>query len=426
MKKLKIYHLISKLWLLLLLSFSMPSFGQHTNDWIDYTKPYFKIKITAKGIYRINASTLTAVGLNFIDSENYQLFRNGVQVPIYINKTGSNVNYIEFYGFGNDGILDSMVFSNPNHQIQDKMSLFSSEAIYYLTFNNSGSNLRINDIANNLNNLPPKEAFFYYTVFNQYTAQYSYGKSHYLGGTPLYSALFEEGEGYMGNDNQQVNNTVSALNFNVSTPFVYTQNGADAYLKSSVVSWSSGAHHFKLKSGSTLINEFNFSGFKLVKSDDVISNSLLNTQTSITLEAVPTSSGTNRNNLAYLEIKYPRAYNFGATSFFQFEVQGNGNVQYLEIENFNNQSTQPILYDVTNGYRLVALDAPSSSVFRYALPASTNLRTLVLRANNASQYTLINALTESYFEDYTASNKEGNYIILSHPSLITSTELQNY
>ena len=166
--------------------------------------------------------------------------------------------------------------------------------------------------------------------------------------------------------------------------------------------------------------------FLVVKSEDVLSNNLINNTTQITLEAVPTSSGTNRNNVALLEMNYPRSFNFDNNDFFSFEMDANGNVQYLEIQNFNNQSTQPILYDLTNGYRLVATDAISASVFRYALPAASGKRKIVMRANSASTYNTVNSLSENYFEDYSDPLSEGDYILLSHPSLISSAQFNAY
>ncbi|MGB1018812.1 MAG: C25 family cysteine peptidase [Chitinophagales bacterium] len=412
------------IYILILSAFQLNA--QFANDWIDYSKPYFKISVNNEGIYRINSSVLNSVGLNFINSDNFQVFRDGKQVPLYINKTGSTVNYLEFFAYGNDGKMDSMIFKDPDYQIQDKMSLFSSTASYYLTFNDIGGNLRINEIANNLTNLPAKETHFYYKVNNQYTASYSYGEPHYVGGTPLYSSLFDKGEGYMGGSAQQVNNATLQRNFSINVPYKYAAPGLNATLKTSVVAWTNGLHHFNIKTGNTTLSTYNFNNYDLIKSNDVISNSLVSNPFPVTLEAVSTASGANRNTMSFMELNYPRAYNFGGNSFFSFEIEANGNVQYLELDNVNSQGTQAILYDITNGYRIVATDAASSSTFRYALPAAIGKRKLVMRANNSANYNNISSLSETYFKDYTSVANQGDYIILSHTNLISSPELQAY
>ena len=55
----------------------------YNNEWIDFSKTYYKFKVTADGLYRIPASVLAGAGLSAADAKDFQLFRNGVEVPIY-------------------------------------------------------------------------------------------------------------------------------------------------------------------------------------------------------------------------------------------------------------------------------------------------------------------------------------------------------
>ncbi len=55
----------------------------YNNEWIDFSKTYYKFKITADGLYRIPASVLAGAGLSAADAKDFQLFRNGSEVPIY-------------------------------------------------------------------------------------------------------------------------------------------------------------------------------------------------------------------------------------------------------------------------------------------------------------------------------------------------------
>src|SRR5689334_13265092 len=54
------------------------------NEWIDYSKTYYKFKIGSNGLVRIPQSTLAAAGLGGVPAEQFQLFRNGQEVPIYV------------------------------------------------------------------------------------------------------------------------------------------------------------------------------------------------------------------------------------------------------------------------------------------------------------------------------------------------------
>jgi hypothetical protein len=51
--------------------------AQLNNEWIDYSKTYYKFKLAADGLYRIPFITLQQAGLSNVPMEQFQLFRNG-------------------------------------------------------------------------------------------------------------------------------------------------------------------------------------------------------------------------------------------------------------------------------------------------------------------------------------------------------------
>src|ERR1700744_760362 len=78
----------------------------YNNEWIDFSKTYYKFKIGSDGVYRISESVLTTAGLQNADVSTFQLWRNGVQVPLYTSVASGLLpvnGYIEFYGRANDG-----------------------------------------------------------------------------------------------------------------------------------------------------------------------------------------------------------------------------------------------------------------------------------------------------------------------------------
>src|SRR4051812_35784113 len=93
---------------LLLNSFFVMSQAYY-NEWIDYNKTYYKFKIGSTGLYRLNAADLNSVGLANTAAQNFQLWRNGKEVPLYTSTPtgplGGN-GYIEFWGEKNDGVTD--------------------------------------------------------------------------------------------------------------------------------------------------------------------------------------------------------------------------------------------------------------------------------------------------------------------------------
>ncbi|MBW7951896.1 MAG: hypothetical protein H3C56_04920, partial [Chitinophagaceae bacterium] len=104
------------------------------NEWIDYGKTYYKFKIAANGLYRINQTALPTP-LNNIPVEQLQLWRNGNQVPLFTSvATGIlPVNgYIEFWGEKNDGVPDKPLYRVNTNQLSDKISLQTDTAVFFV------------------------------------------------------------------------------------------------------------------------------------------------------------------------------------------------------------------------------------------------------------------------------------------------------
>lgn len=143
--------------LLLLLVTCLGFFVQaqvYNNEWIDYTKTYYKFKLGRNGLYRISQATLASAGLGSAPAEQFQLWRNGVQVPLYTSvATGALPanGFIEFWGEMNDGKPDRELYRNPAHHVNDKWSLETDTATYFLTLNsNVAANRRLEMTANNV------------------------------------------------------------------------------------------------------------------------------------------------------------------------------------------------------------------------------------------------------------------------------------
>lgn len=115
------------------------------NEWINYSQKYIKVKITEDGLYRVDYNTLKPVlstlGVNIdtLDPRNLQVFGRGEEIYIHHQGSAQNIfntsDYIEFYAQGNDGWLDSLLYTSPSLQANPYFSLFSDTAAYYITWN---------------------------------------------------------------------------------------------------------------------------------------------------------------------------------------------------------------------------------------------------------------------------------------------------
>src|SRR5215510_10224834 len=196
---------MKRILLSLLVCTSLFAKGQvYNNEWIDYSKTYYKFKVGSTGLYRISQSTLNSIGLGATSAENFQLWRNGQEIPLYTSiDTGplATTDYIEFWGQMNDGKPDKQLYQDPDFQLNDHWSLQTDTAFYFLTVNASGPNKRLVVTTNNVagNTLSP-EPYFMYTLGNYFKNKLNSGNAALVQGTYVYSSAYDKGEGWTSLD----------------------------------------------------------------------------------------------------------------------------------------------------------------------------------------------------------------------------------
>ena len=191
------------------------------NEWIDYNKTYFKFKVGKDGLYRIPQSVLSAAGLGNAPAEHFQLWRNGEQVPIFTSvATGSMgaSDYIEFWGKMNDGSPDRTMYRNTSFHLNNKWSLQTDTAAYFLTINADVSdNLRLETTDNNISgNTLPAEQYFLHTLGQYYKNKINSGFAVNVGEN-LYSSSYDRGEGWTSSDIVTSYNMTNGFNYGANT-----------------------------------------------------------------------------------------------------------------------------------------------------------------------------------------------------------------
>jgi len=172
------------------------------NEWINYSQNYYKFKVAGDSIYRIPISSLTALGMpNTVLGDNIQLFREGIEMPIFVSNAGvlGASDFIEFYGEKATGSIDLPLYKTAEDQLNPSQSLLSDSAFYFITYNSSITNKRYTPLANNLTNPPTKENYFWDKFKINYRAILCEGPSYYGESSSSYltvtSSQFEHGEG---------------------------------------------------------------------------------------------------------------------------------------------------------------------------------------------------------------------------------------
>ena len=408
--------------IVLLLAFA--GFAQLNNSWIDYSKTYYKFKITADGVCRIPQPSLAAIGLSGTPAQNFQLWRNGKQVRIYTsvaNGTMAATDFIEFWGEMNDGKPDKTLYMDTAYQLDDKYSMFSDTANYYLTVNASGANLRYVQNANPVaGNLLPADAYFMRRLEKHYKSILNRGFAQIIG-EAVYSSAFDRGEGWTSNDISPccpLSNIFIDINKYSAGPansitFTVSAFGSSFYTRSLEA---------KVNGISVLPNPNPMPYFTYHK--DTVRNlpmSLLISPVFIgtTIKGTNASdSAHDRITVASYSITYPATFNFNNEKNFYFELAASATGNYLVIDNFNTNGLEPVLYDINNGRRYLG-DVSTAGKVKFVLPASSDVvsKFQLISQEETNVNTITGGITAKTFQNLLNPANQGDYIIISNPVL---------
>ncbi len=414
------------IWLLGLVSLQLKS--QYNNEWIDYSKTYYKFFVGADSLFRINQNLLAAAGLGNVNAEQLQLWRNGKQVAIYTSVLSGIIpanGYIEFWGQKNDGLPDRALYKNPANQLSTALSLETDTAAYFLTVNAGGNNARISDAPNNVaGNVLPPEPYFMYDYQVNFQQNINYGYAVYYG-EYVYSSTYDVGEFWSTND------IYPGAPFNVNAGNLYVAaNGPNAILKLSAAGNSYLGQNSvtgQVRSVSVLLNGTKVIDNSLGAMDAAIFTSkpvapgVVNSTSPATFAIQNTNSwGESNDRIAagFIDLTYPRQFNFGGAGNFAFNLPGNGNGYYLEITNFNAGGAIPVLYDLTAGKRYAANTA-TAGVLKFALPVFNTQHNFVLVSEDASNIKTVKGLAQRNFINFADANNQGDYIIITGKPFIS-------
>ena len=390
------------------------------NEWIDYNKTYYKFKVGATGLYRINYAALNTIGLANIPAQSFQLWRNGKQIPLYTSaadEMGAN-DYIEFWGEKNDGVTDHDLYRNPANQLSNQESLLTDTAAFFLTVNPAGNNLRFVATANNTTgNTLAAEPWFIYSARNNFKDRINNGIALVAGSEYVYSSSYDQGEMWSSPDiypasplsfnftNLHAAATGPAANFNVAM-------AGDAANGSSILPRSYQVALNNAVIIDTVLNSFD----ARVNYNPSIPLSALSSGNAAIKITNKSGNANDRIVCAFIELNYPRLFDFNNQPSFAFSLAASNQSKYLEITDFNSGGSAPVLYDLTNLRRYVA-DISVPGKIRFVVLPSSAQANLVLVSQNPAAATAITTFQQRIFTDYHASANQGDYLIITHPIL---------
>jgi len=398
------------------------------NEWIDFSKTYYKFKVIKTGLYRIPVSTLATVGIDGANAEDYAMYRNGKEVPLYTSAATGKLpanGYIEFWATTNDGVPDKQLYLDPAFQHSTVLSLFGDTATYFLFVRpNVAANARYNTLTNDVSNPTlPVEPYFMYTTGNYFKNKINPGFYQDVGEF-VYSSSYDKGEFWSSGDIA----TKATLNAPVlSNLFLYTGSGApDGSIKY-------GAFGNNMRYSRRLdvkVNSNVVSSSQLDLESDVVQTAsvpLANLNTTSTAVSFynAADSTPDRVVVSFYELTYPRQFNFGGVSDnFKFNLGPNSSGYYLEITNFTTGGVAPVLLDITTQKRYVGNIATAGKV-KFSLPPSSTTSTFVLVSQASTRITTVSTLTPKQFVDYSKSENQGDFLIITNPVLYAGSSGNN-
>lgn len=413
---------MKKFLLPLLIFFSLVANSQaYNNEWINYSRTYYKFKVGATGLYRINQPTLVSLGIGSTPAEQFQLWRNGQQVPVYTTvQTGpmSGSDYIEFWGEMNDGKPDSVLYRMSDFQMNDKWSLETDTVSFFLTVTPTGGNLRLAPAANNLPSAIPAEPYFIATAGKYYKDKLNPGYAAVVG-EYVYSSSYDQGEGWTSFD------LTTGLTKTEGLPYLSTYTGPGAPVPVLKVNASGNAlnpRQFQLKINGRQLPDQTLDFFDYLKTSIPVTVADISSGSAVIDIKNNCGTANDRMVMAKVELTYARTFNFplgDPTSNIAFELPANPAGNYLEITgSFNFGTVSPIVYDFTNGQRYVC-DITDPTRVKVLLAPSATTRKLLLFSQNPSLVKAVTSLQQRNFINYALPANQGNYLIISHPALTT-------
>lgn len=354
MKFSKTFTLLLTIFLVSISTFSKAQYG---NEWINYDQTYYKIKIGAEGIYRIDFQTLSDIGvpISSLNPKNFQLFLNGEEQHIYISGEADEVfdstDFIEFYGNKNDGWLDKELFRTPQEHDNQYYSLYSDTSIYFLTWNSSSSNRRFTDYYDNSYSGKVSDSYFIHEVVRVFSDNYYIGIPNSNDAAQLFSE-YTDGEGYGGSINSSQNL------YSISTPAALL-TGPNSSLE--VVAYSANNntanivnnfnHEFgvSIKSKSNLIASEKTLGYERVSINKSITSADLEVSTKIYAGEI--SFANSFFNIKHIKLNYPRKLDLNNSSGLKIAPTSFSS-NYLKFVNYPTTKTSPWVYDFKNNLRV--------------------------------------------------------------------------
>jgi hypothetical protein len=331
--------LFACLCLISLLFTSSVEAQSYSNDWINPSKSYVKIKISKDGVYRIKLADVNDGNISWSGAKgsDFKMYNLGIEQPLYVTTSGAfgPNDYIEFVGQRHTIGLDTMLYSDWKKDLfNTRYSMMSDTNVYFITLSPESNNLRYNTVNPDYatNNLPVAP----YVIAEQATV---YSETHHKTEEgSIRRSTYEAVEGYGSSIRATSTVPVNLTGLVISgpSPSLRIRYGSNAISNRLNIKWNDAILD-EITSPSKVNVERTY---ELEMSQVKNENTLLCTNN---------LSANDRHRLAFVSVLYPRSPAYGATTnIVDFYMLPSTQRRYLEIEM---AASGTVAYDVTNRTR---------------------------------------------------------------------------
>ena len=385
--------------------------AQEGREWIVAGQTYAKIPVAEEAVYKIPFTDLNNSGISTSNPSKIQLWFRGVEQSVYVDGTD-----LYFYGKGNDGALDSLMYEPYSARSSKYYSLFSDTTYYFVTIGTADGKR----ISPNAAGAATMQTHHRHTETIFFTDEYYEGQLYSI---ETHVSPGDVGEGWFSSSITQAGATDVTRIIDVPISNGYTGGGAtDPELEIVLVGTNQNPHEVDI-----LINNLAFysvpvfSMRQVVKIKQVIPSSYL---TNNLTTGQPVKVGIRLRSggqsdyvaIAYITLRYPQRTDVAGKTLYQIEPLADNAAKTFNLTGF---STGAFLWDVSSEGAYVNLNYTLN-----AGTATTNVSSSASKIIYASAFKNIIGIHSVNMTPYTIG--QGEMLLISHTKLLAQPAVSQY
>ncbi|MBP6385079.1 MAG: hypothetical protein KA313_04745 [Pseudarcicella sp.] len=410
--------------LFLMINFCSKAQTSFGNEWINKDLKYFKINISAKGVYRISYAELKAAGMDVdnVNPVNLQMMHLGQKIAIWVEGEADGIfntnDYLEFYAEANTGSQDSLLYRPITARANKFNSLFSKETYYYLVIGKEqGTRIQLINPAKPTNiSLEPYHSENHYVHFSGSAKQTGYSHNITFGAFPDFiQSFYEPSEAWSGELTFIKTNNISKTKL-----FGWVKNApekANLEVMFHGRSTSSKVLELSLK-GTTprMFPNFVLENYSTKKFKTDLQSTDITADDSLIFNAIfNTTAFYNYFSVTYLNVKYPQLYGmYGEKNKLFYPLINSNNLSLINIADCPSNT---YAYNISNLKNQVKIKTTQTGANLELLVSGTSKQQTLYVGSEFKKANSIKVFDPTLlFED------KHDFLILTHASLMNSSK----